>query len=97
MPSKTFPTIWLQGLAWGEDYNNLALISDEITGTGRWSISHEMIFKDLESGKTYLTYYSVGATEYQDESPFEHDGEELACVEVAPVERVIIVYEPVKD
>lgn len=55
-------------------------ISDEIVGTSRWSVQHEVIFK-WKDGKNYKTHYSVGATEQQDESPWEYETE-VNCVEV---------------
>ena len=70
------------------------IISDQIIENTRWSILHERIFK--HDGKFYQTIYSVGATEIQDESPYEYDGDEIECTEVRPVEKVVIVYEPVQ-
>ncbi|MED3792450.1 hypothetical protein P4571_08335 [Niallia alba] len=54
-------------------------ILDEITDTSRWSVHHRIIF--AYQGKFYETYYSVGATEMQDESPWEYD-ETVECAEV---------------
>lgn len=54
-------------------------IRDVITDTSRWSIHHEIVFED--NGKFYKTGYSVGATENQDESPWEYDSE-VSCIEV---------------
>jgi hypothetical protein len=54
-------------------------IFDEITDNGRWSIYHRCIFED--NGKFYEAYYSVGATECQDESPWEYE-ENVDCYEV---------------
>lgn len=79
-------------------YNDLLpdeaeVIEDIVVDNSRWSINHSVIFKI--DGKFYESYYSVGATEYQDESPYEHEGDEIECDEVFPVERTITVY--VKD
>ncbi|MCE7700109.1 MAG: hypothetical protein K8E24_015215 [Methanobacterium paludis] len=76
---------------WGEFIVNV--IEDKILDHGRWSIYHELIF-ELD-GKLYKTSYSEGATECQDESPFELDHDGVDCVEVKPVEKTIIVYEEV--
>ena len=54
-------------------------IKDTITDTGRWSIYHEIIFED--NGKFYQTCYSEGATECQDERPWEYETE-IECYEV---------------
>lgn len=70
------------------------LISDEIIEHSRWSVLHNIIFK--YENKFWETQYSVGATENQDERPWEYD-EVVECCEVRPVEKIIIVYEEVKD
>jgi hypothetical protein len=63
-------------------------ISDEITGTSRWNIHHEIIF-ELE-GKFYRTSYSEGATELQDESPWEYDNE-VECEQVEKITKMVEV------
>lgn len=52
---------------------------DEIKDNSRWSIHHRIIFEDNE--KFYEASYSVGATESQDERPWEYDNE-IVCYEV---------------
>lgn len=54
-------------------------IVDTIVGTTRWAIVHEIIFED--KGKFYQTRYLEGATELQDEIPWEHDNL-IECTEV---------------
>lgn len=54
-------------------------IHDEITDTSRWSVNHEVVFK--YNDRFYMTWYSEGATEMQDESPWEYE-DEVECVEV---------------
>lgn len=61
-------------------------IKDEVTVTSRWSISHRIIFE--YEGKFYKTYYSVGATEMQDESPWECENE-VECIEVEEKEVMV--------
>lgn len=68
-------------------------IYNRVTGTSRWSIDYERVFE--HEGKYYLTTYSVGATEQQDERAYEYDPDEIECVEVFPQERTVTVYEPV--
>ena len=51
-------------------------IVDRIVNTTRWSIIHEIVFED--NGKFYMTTYSEGATECQDERPWEYD-DEIKC------------------
>lgn len=55
------------------------LIENDIIDTTRWSIVHEIVFED--KGKFYMTTYSEGATEYQDERPWEYE-DEVKCTEV---------------
>jgi hypothetical protein len=52
---------------------------DEITDTSRWSVHHRIIFP--YQGRFYEAHYSEGATEIQDESPWEYD-ETVECTEV---------------
>lgn len=95
MPSKTFDTEELRLSIWN-DSETLKVVEDEITDTSRWSVHHRLVFKDLETDKFYLTYYSIGATEQQDEQPFQYEGEFIDCDEVIPVEVKVISYEKVK-
>lgn len=74
-------------------FKGVKLISDEITDKSRWSVSHEIIFQWID-GKFYSTYYSEGATECQDESPWEYE-DDIECMEVEPVKTLIDVYLPV--
>jgi len=67
-------------------------IKNTITGTSRWSIHHEIIFS--YNDKFWRTYYSVGATEQQDESPWEYQNE-IECVEVKLIEKTIKVWQEV--
>lgn len=85
-----FPKETLREMLW-EDVDGFEIVENEISGTSRWSIHYRLVFK--HDGKFYLTSYSVGATESQDESPFEYSPDEVECKEVFPVEKTIIVYE----
>jgi hypothetical protein len=62
-------------------------IEDTIIDTRRWSIDHEIIFKYED--KYYQTTYSIGATEGQEEAPFEYDPDEIECLEVEQKEVVV--------
>jgi hypothetical protein len=64
-------------------------IKNTIVDTSRWSIDYECVF--AYDGKFYMANYSVGATEMQDESPWEHE-EEVECTEVELVEQTIKVW-----
>ncbi|MFF2834280.1 hypothetical protein ACFVSK_21150 [Cellulosimicrobium cellulans] len=64
---------------------------DEIIDTSRWSIHHKIVFE--HEGKFYLTHYSVGATEMQDESPWEYQ-DEVDSVEVELKEVKVMKWVP---
>lgn len=65
-------------------------ISDEITGKSRWCNIYTWVFK--YEGRLYRTTYRLGATESQDERPFEHNGEETDVEEVFATEVKVIKY-----
>lgn len=92
MATKEFSKEDLKDLRDFCEMENLEMVRDEILDTTRWSVINELIFKDKESGKLYRTNYSVGATECQDESPFEYDTDYIECVEVKEKEVTVIDY-----
>ena len=63
--------------------------------TTRWSIIKSAVFQHLPSGKFYEFWWSQGATETQDEAPFEYD-DEYEPVEV--VQKIVkrVIWEPKK-
>ena len=68
-------------------------IEDKVVDNSRWSIQHEIIFE--HEGKFYRTHYQVGATESQDEGPWEYD-DEIECTEVIQQEVTVMAWVPVK-
>lgn len=64
----------LRDIVW-DDHPAAEVIEDNVTDNSRWSIHHTCIFK--YGGVYYRTHYSVGATESQDEQPYEYDGDEI--------------------
>lgn len=62
----------------GLPYENI--IVNDIIDTSRWSVIHTIVFMDKD-GKFYQTSYSEGATECQDERPWEYESE-VECYEV---------------
>ena len=68
------------------------IVENKIIDHRRWSIDYSLVFK--HEGKFYSTGYSVGATEQQDESPWEYE-KEIECVEVEKRHKLIEVWEPV--
>ena len=92
-----FENQWLQDLVYDElDSNILAeIVEDTIVGTGRWTITHRIVF--LFGNQFYTRTYNVGATEYQDEGPFEFEDDWVECPEVFEVQKTITVYEEKVD
>jgi len=83
----------LRNLVWHNyEGDDLKIIENKIEDASRWSINYGLVFE--HNGKFYATGYSVGATEQQDERPFEYQ-DEVECKEVVPVEKTITVYESV--
>lgn len=70
-------------------------VDDTITGHFRWTVDHRRIFR--HEGRLYETFYSVGATEQQDETPYQNDSLEIECDEVFAVEKTVTVYEKVNQ
>ena len=70
------------------------VVKDTIVGHARWSILHKLIIKYKD--KFYVTNYSVGATENQDESPWEYE-KEVKFKEVVPKEKLTVVYVPLEE
>jgi hypothetical protein len=79
-----------RNIVW-EDDENFNIVYDRQTGTSRWSIIHEVVVQRLSDGKFFKSTYRTGATECQDERPYENTLP--IFTEVEPVERTIIVYE----
>lgn len=77
-----------RGMLWEDMPEGVEVIYDKIIDNRRWSIDHEIVIK--KDGKFYMDTYSVGATESQDESPWEYS--EPNFVEVFPHEETITVY-----
>lgn len=67
-----------------EDTSDFELIEKNVIDTSRWSIQYEGVFKHIETEKFYRLYWDVGATEYQDSSPFEYE------TDYVPLEEVVL-------
>lgn len=91
--SRTFSGEVLRSILRGTE-PDYEVVENEINGTSRWSVHYTMVFKELSTGKLYRTHYSEGATEYQDEDPFEYE-DELEVDEVEPYEETVIKYRTV--
>ena len=66
-----------------EDNDPKVVIANELYDKSRWSCHYQLIFKHED--KIYSTTYSSGATEYQDERPFEYAEDEIECPEMVAV------------
>ena len=69
-----------------EDTDDFTIIKQHVIDTTRWATVHEMIFGELSTGKFYRSYFNRGATEMQDERPYEYDSAIIKCWEVVEVE-----------
>lgn len=71
-----------------------AIIRNDILDNSRWSIRHRIVVKLDE--KYYSAKYSVGATEQQDEGPWEYE-KEVEFTEVRPMEKRVTIFVPVEE
>ncbi len=82
-------------ILYGRKRNSIAplykVVLDEICDISRWLIHHWLVIQRLSDGKFYGDGYSEGATESQDESPWEYN--EPAFREVWPVPVTNIEYQ----
>jgi hypothetical protein len=80
------------GLAYG-DYDDKVykIISNKIVSKSRWTYRSELIIQTLKDSRCWRSFYSQGATESQDESPYEYG--DVVFEEVFPKHIDIIIYE----
>lgn len=78
-----------QAIALG-DSSDFSTISNETVDTRRWVTCHEILVKRVSDGKLFESYYEQGATEMQDQSPYEYD--EPKFREVFKTQEVKTVY-----
>lgn len=95
--TRQFKAIDLRDLVWGEQPEGFQILEDSIIENDRWSILHNLIFSyvDDDGINVYQTSYRVGATEMQDESPFEYDGDLIDCTLMEQVEVTQLVWREV--
>lgn len=80
-----------------EDSSDFEMIETNIEDTSRWSIHYTGICKHIETGKFYEISWSQGATESQDEGPFEYISGDINLVEVEQQEVVVKQWVQVKS
>jgi hypothetical protein len=78
-----------------EDHEDWETIEEDICSNSRWAIHMRGIFKHVPSGKFYELHWDKGATEYQEQQPFEYTDPDL--IEVHQVEKVVKVWETVPE
>jgi len=74
-----------------EDNKDFEIIKDEMYANSRWSINYYLVVQRISDKKFFASSYSRGATEQQDEGPWEYE-DEVVFEEVFPVEKVVIEY-----
>lgn len=89
-------TDWEEDWFEGSPRVNFRLMSSRLADTSRWHHIHERVYWGLDTGKYWQTTYRVGATECQDESPYENDGAEIEFDEVEPMQVTTTIYKAVK-
>lgn len=89
MPKITLPKETMLEILEEEDL----VRSDEIVDKRRWALTHELIFQHED--KLYRTHYSVGATENQDEGPWEYV-KTVECTEVEEYDKIVKAYRAVE-
>jgi len=77
-------------IVYGDD-SNFVTIEDKIVRTRRWSVVYEIVVQRKTDGKYFKDVYQRGATEMQDEQPYEYS--EPNFTEVFPVTKTYVVYE----
>lgn len=78
-------------LAYGEyDDTIFEIISNKIIDVSRWSYRKEIIVKTLIDGRFWKSSYSKGATESQDEGPYDYS--DPIFEEVFPEQVMITIY-----
>lgn len=88
-------------LAWGQAgqvINGFTVVENEIEDTSRWSVNYRLVILNRYNSTYWRAYYSIGATESQDERPFEEEyeyGKSVEFHEVEPHEVVHVEYREV--
>lgn len=95
MPTKKFTKQELIEVC-RDDSDYLEDVVTTLDDSSRWALQYTQVFRDTRDGKFYMTYYQTGATEQQDESPYEYEDDELDVREVEPYEVTVTKYRAVK-
>lgn len=76
-------------------YDSVEVLAETLLDSRRWSLDYELVFRlpDQPEGEAWRVYYSVGATEQQDERAWEYE-EEVEATLVRQVLKVVTVWAP---
>lgn len=85
-----------QELAWGGDVGEDGIgwtceTEETIDDHSRWCIFKSRVIRHTSSKRYFMLEWQVGATEYQDEGPFEYTDPEIYEVEKKAVTRTVWV------
>lgn len=89
--TKLFPRDHLKLLADGTEPEGYCIKLNEIRDRSRWAVEYELVFS--HGVQLWGTHYRRGATEEQDEEPFECEPKEIACLERRATSQVVTIYE----
>jgi hypothetical protein len=70
-----------QELVWEGESDGFTVVKKVITAHSRWAILYMLVFRRNDDGQLFGADYRVGATEYQDEEPFQYQ-DPVKCFEV---------------
>lgn len=77
------------------DSTEYTVVEDKFIEATRWSLCSSLVIRRECDGTYWRTKYRTGATEYQDEQPFDYT--DPVFVEVRPVKQTITVYEEMEE
>lgn len=69
-----------------DDQDEYQIIEDKVVSNQRWSTYNRLVIQRISDGRFFATYYSAGATEQQEERPWEY--EEPNFREVFPTQQI---------
>ena len=92
--TKEFSRETLQQVVW-DDAEGFKKVSDVIEDTTRWEIVKTMVFQ-APDGLHYQSTYTEGATEQQEQRPYEYESDTIECTQVQEEVVEVTQWVPVK-
>jgi hypothetical protein len=80
-----------------ENEENYDIVHQEISYTSRWTIYYDIVIYQKSTGKYFKDEYSVGATEIQNERPYDRTIPDFTEVFPHTVETIVYKTEPELD